>query len=39
MEGPVIWNGPIIREGGANKALREQVDTNLAIQFYRNKRA
>ena len=37
--GPVIWNGPIIREGGANKALREQVDTNLAIQFYRNKRA
>lgn len=23
----------------ANKALREQVDTNLAIQFYRNKRA
>ncbi len=37
--GPIIWNGPIVRDGGANKALREIVDTKLAIQFYRGKNA
>jgi len=37
--GPVIWNCPIVREGGANKALREIVDTKLAIQFYQGKNA
>ena len=30
--GPVIWNGHI--NGSANEALREIVDTKLAIQFY-----
>ena len=37
--GPISWNGPIVRGGGANKALREIIDTNLAIKFYSGKLA
>ena len=35
--GAISWNGPIVRGGGANKALREIIDTDLAIKFYSGK--
>lgn len=35
--GAISWNGPIVRGGGANKALREIIDTDLAINFYSGK--
>lgn len=37
--GAISWNGPIVRGGGTNKALREIIDTDLAIKFYSGKLA